>query len=44
MQTKQSSYEIKNQIIKDRLKNLFSKNPKKIAKIFEYLIKRQKNV
>jgi len=36
--------EIKTQIIKDRLKNIFSKKPKAIAKIFEYLIKRQKNV
>ena len=49
MQTKQSFYnlksteEIKTEIIKDRLKNLFSKNPKKIAKVFEYLIKRHKN-
>ena len=43
MQTKQLSYEeIKTQIIKDRLKNLFSKNPKKIAKVFEYLVKRSK--
>ncbi len=44
MQTRQSSYEIKNRIIKDRLRHLFSKNPKKIARVFEYLIKRSKNV
>ena len=36
--------EIKQQILKDRLKNIFSKNPKKIAKILGYIIKRQKNV
>jgi len=47
MQTKQSSYkinEIKEDIIKGRLKNIFSKNPKKIAKILTYIIKRQKSV
>jgi len=36
--------EIKQKILKDRLKNVFSKNPKKIAKILAYIIKRQKNV
>jgi hypothetical protein len=36
--------EIKTQIIKDRLKKIFSKNPKAIAKILAHLIKRQKNV
>jgi len=36
--------EIKRKILKDRLKTVFSKNPKKIAKILEYLIKRKKNV
>jgi hypothetical protein len=36
--------EIKIQIIKDRLKKIFKKNPKAIAKIFTHLIKRQKNV
>ena len=36
--------EIKTQIIKDRLKNIFSKKPKAIAKIFQHLIKRSKNV
>jgi len=35
---------IKYQILKDRLKNVLSKNPKKIAKILTYLIKRQKSV
>ncbi len=44
MQTKQSFYEIKNQIIKDRLKKIFSKNPKNIAKILAHFIKRSKNV
>ena len=49
MEIKQSFYnlksteEIKAEIIRDRLKNLFAKNPKKIAKVFEYLIKRSKN-
>jgi hypothetical protein len=36
--------EIKTQIIKDRLKRIFSKNPKAIAKILTHLIKRQKSV
>jgi hypothetical protein len=36
--------EIKNQIIKDRLKQIFRKKPKAIAKILTHLIKRQKNV
>ncbi|MEO1924245.1 flagellar M-ring protein FliF [Caminibacter sp.] len=36
--------EIKYQIIKDRLKNVFSKKPKAIAKILEHLIKRSKRV
>jgi hypothetical protein len=36
--------EIKTKIIKDRLKQIFSKKPKAIAKIFEHLIKRQKSV
>jgi hypothetical protein len=36
--------EIKSQIIKDRLRNIFSKKPKSIAKIFEHLIKRSKSV
>ncbi len=46
MQTKQlsSKEEIKNQIIKDRLKKIFSTRPKSIAKILTHIIKRQKNV
>ena len=36
--------EIRSQIIKDRLRNIFGKKPKSIAKIFEHLIKRSKNV
>jgi hypothetical protein len=45
MKNKQSQKEeIKYQIIKDRLRNIFSKKPKSIAKIFEHLIKRSKNV
>ena len=36
--------EIKSQIIKDRLRNIFSKNPKSIAKILIHLIKRSKVV
>ncbi len=36
--------EIKQKILKERLKNVFSKNPKKIARILEHIIKRQKNV
>jgi len=44
MQTKQSFYKIKEEVIKSHLKNIFRKNPKKIAKILEHIIKRQKNV
>jgi len=36
--------EIKYQIIKDRLRNIFFKKPKSVAKIFEHLIKRSKRV
>ena len=36
--------EIKTKIIKDRLKQIFSKKPKAVAKIFEHLIKRGKSV
>ena len=36
--------DIKYQILKDRLKNVLSKDPKKIAKILSFLIKRQKSV
>ncbi|WP_024787900.1 MULTISPECIES: hypothetical protein [unclassified Lebetimonas] len=41
---KKNVEEIKKQIIKERLKNIFSKKPKAVAKILSYLIKRQKNV
>jgi len=36
--------EIKYQIIKDRLRNIFLKKPKSVARIFEHLIKRSKRV
>ena len=36
--------DIKIQILKNRLKEIFSKNPKKVAKILSFLIKRPKNV
>ena len=36
--------EIKYQILKNRLKEVLSKNPKKVSKILSFLIKRQKNV
>jgi hypothetical protein len=36
--------EIKSQIIKDRLRNIFGKKPKSIAKILTHLIKRSKSV
>jgi len=36
--------EIKYQIMKDRLRSVFFKKPKSIAKIFEHLIKRSKRV
>ena len=41
---KMKKAQIKEQILKDRLKIVFSKNPKKIAKILEYILKRKKNV
>jgi len=41
---KQNITDIKYQILKDRLKNVLSKNPKKVAKILSFLIKRPKNV
>ena len=45
MENKQSQKEeIKFQIIKDRLRNLFNKNPKNIARILTHLIKRSKIV
>jgi hypothetical protein len=43
MQTKQSFYDIKNKIIKDRLSNLFNNNQKNIAKIIMFMLKRDKN-
>ena len=36
--------DIKQEILKNRLKEVLSKNPKKIAKILSFLIKRSKNV
>jgi hypothetical protein len=39
-----STEEIKTQIIKDRLTNIFAKKPKAIAKILTHLIKRSKSV
>ncbi|AZV46950.1 flagellar M-ring protein FliF [Nautilia sp. PV-1] len=36
--------EIKYQILKDRLRNIFLKKPKSVAKIFEHLIKRANRV
>jgi len=36
--------EMKSQIIKDRLRHIFFKKPKAVAKILEHIIKRQKNV
>jgi hypothetical protein len=47
MQTKQSSYnieEIKNRIIKDRLRLIFKERSKAVAKILTHIIKRQKSV
>jgi len=44
MKNKSQKEEIKSQIIKDRLRNVFSKKPKSIAKILAHLIKRSKNV
>jgi len=41
---KQNITDIKYQILKNRLKEIFSKNPKKIAKILSFLTKRSKNV
>jgi flagellar biosynthesis/type III secretory pathway M-ring protein FliF/YscJ len=36
--------EIKYEIIKNRLKNIFSQKPKAIAKILSHILKRQKSV
>jgi len=44
MKNVKSKEEIKSEIIKDRLKNIFSKNPKKVAIILMHLIKRSKSV
>jgi len=41
---KTNKEEVKYQIIKDRLRNIFFKNAKSAAKILEHLIKRSKNV
>jgi len=44
MKNETNKEEIKSQIIKDRLRNIFLKKPKSVAKIFEHLIKRSKRV
>ena len=36
--------DIKREILKDRLKKIFSKRPKSVAKILTHIIKRQKSV
>ena len=41
---KKDILDIKQKILKNRLKEVLSKNPKKVAKILSFLIKRQKNV
>ena len=41
---KNSITDIKQEILKNRLKEVLSKNPKKVSKIFSFLIKRSKNV
>ena len=41
---KQNINDIKYEILKNRLKEILSKNPKKVSKILSFLIKRQKNV
>jgi hypothetical protein len=41
---KTDTEEIKYRILKDRLRNVFFKKPKSVARILEYLIKRSKNV
>ena len=41
---KKNILDIKQEILKNRLKEILSKNPKKVAKILSFLIKRQKNV
>jgi len=41
---KNEKLEIKQQILKERLSKIFSKNPKKVAKVLSYLLKRHKNV
>jgi len=44
MKNEKNKEEIKYQIIKDRLRNIFLKKSKSVAKIFVYLIKRSKSV
>jgi len=44
MENKKLKEEIKQQIIKDRLRNIFAKKPKSIAIILTHLIKRSKSV
>ncbi|WP_456478984.1 flagellar M-ring protein FliF [Nautilia sp.] len=44
MNSEKLNEEIKYRIIKDRLRNIFFKKPKAVAKILEHLIKRSKRV
>jgi len=44
MENEELKKEIKYKIIKNRLKNIFAKNPKSVAKILTYIIKRSKSV
>ena len=44
MKNRKLKEEIKDRIIKDRLRNIFAKKPKSIAKILSHLIKRSKSV
>ena len=41
---KKDILDIKQEILKNRLKEVLSKNPKKVAKILSFLVKRHKNV
>ena len=41
---KKNITDIKYQILKNRLKEVLSKNPKKVSKILSFLVKRHKNV
>jgi len=44
MENEKLTKEIKYKIIKNRLKNIFAKRPKSIAKILTHIIQRQKGV